>query len=284
MISSTTKNLSSTSSKTRHQSVDSKLDLSSSSTEPNRIRRQSPNMSHRGEGDQTYLPSKPIPSDQPVPSSPDPMASDTAANTGIDDDFVFLDQRNWSADERMDQLLKHHAEEKALRAEREAHQRIYGSRTLETQAEGSYRDSPSKTRSRSPSTRNADVMTDTQPIGTFYQNRRISPRSNSPSYSAYERDASLAERRRRGEVDKKFRQLSRPASRTQPLQVVAASPNDITPTVTAASLTLSPFSVSEHDISVAAAEASKYQGVLASQQRAIERLSAESNQYQNMIG
>ena len=51
------------------------------------------------------MPSKPKPFEQPVPQSPEPTNSKTAASIGVDEFFELISQSNLTADEKMAALL-----------------------------------------------------------------------------------------------------------------------------------------------------------------------------------
>ena len=108
------------------------------------VRKQSPQMNHRGEDSAPHLP---IPSEAPIPMSPEPN-SVAATTDGVDEeDYAILHRRDLSPDGKLDALYEVQRERKERKAENEARERIFGKDNPGT---------PGKARSRSPSTRSAE--------------------------------------------------------------------------------------------------------------------------------
>ena len=130
---------------------------SSDSSGAPQVRRQSPQLTHRGQGSlgtsprttqseehfNSYLPKNSKLSEPPVPMSPEPT-SEAADDDGTDVMFEIVKQRNLTEDDKLDACLRINQEAKDRKAVNEARTRIFGREDPDT---------PTKTRSRSPSIR-----------------------------------------------------------------------------------------------------------------------------------
>ena len=169
-------------------------------------RRHSPQLTHRGQGSlgtsprttqseessNPYLPKNPKPSEPPVPMSPEPT-SEAADDDGTDVMFEIVKQRNLTEDDKLDACLRINQEAKDRKAVNEAHTRIFGKEETDT---------PTKTRSRSPSVRATEsdsmVITGSQPQSSTRQQRSTrAPRSLSPRFSTDDGQPNLTEARHR---------------------------------------------------------------------------------------
>ena len=160
----------------------------------------------------------------------------------------------------MDVLLQKQEERKSFKAEEEARERVFGSRKAP--------DTPgNKARSRSPSARAADTMSDIQPRKTR------APRSQSPRFPA--------DQTQYGPIEPRKRQQSRPK---QPQATIASPAESIRTAVPAASPAISPFSITTDEISAAAIEASRLQSAYFHQQRMMEHICVEAAEHRNMLG
>ena len=189
------------------------------------VRRRSPQVSHRGEGSNPVLPPSQQALDPPVPPSPVPKSSEDAAQSGANTAFERVNARtDLMADEKLDAMLQMHGDDQRRRAADEARERVFGPRNAET---------PGKTRSRSPSTREPNISS----TDWVYDSRpgRRTPSSTSPSFREYERQRSLVQRRERwsehthpntwyphaGELNSKFQTIppyTRPTGRHRSAQ------------------------------------------------------------------
>ena len=88
-------------------------------------RRSTPQVTHRGQGFATHLPTNPKPSETLVPMSTEPLLSETAAENGTDEDCEIIRRRDLSADGKLDAILLLQKERKEREAENEARNIIF---------------------------------------------------------------------------------------------------------------------------------------------------------------
>ena len=115
------------------------------------VRRRSPQVTYRGEGSSSVLPPSQEALEPPVPMSPVPKLSEDAVQSGAKTVFDKVNARSdLMAEEKLETMLQMHGENQKRKAADEARERVFGPRNVET---------PGKTRSRSPSTREANATT-----------------------------------------------------------------------------------------------------------------------------
>ena len=136
------------------------------------VRKQSPQFNHRGEDSAPHLP---IPSEAPVPMSPEPNSVAATTDGADEEDYAIVGRQDLNADGKLEALYEAKRERKERKAENEARERIFGKDNPGT---------PGKARSRSPSTRSAESgqlsVSATQRGRTRSGQRKVRVTSSSP--------------------------------------------------------------------------------------------------------